>query len=144
MKNPHDQSELPTRAESRLLSPGLLLELYDAPVAFHRAFIELGGSVTAALFLSCACQEAAELPEESDAWLRLSTEAWRKITGLTRHELDTARRHLRTQGLIEERRVGMPARLEIRIEVGRLLARLKDQASGKYTGLAEIDYVVRA
>ncbi len=131
----------PVASGPGLLSPGLLLELYDAPVAFHRAFIELGGGVTAALFLSCACQEAAELPLEGDGWLRLGAEKWRELTGLTRHEMDSARKALRDRGLIEERRVGLPARLEIRIAVAQLLARLRDQAARHFPNVTRDDHV---
>lgn len=124
----------------RMLSPSVLLELYDEPVSFHRSFVELGGGVTAALFLSCACHEAAQLPPESDGWLRLSTEQWRDATCFSRTEQETARRALRDRGLIEERRVGMPARLEIRVDVARLVERLQAQAAKKYEGLDQIDY----
>lgn len=124
----------------RMLSPSVLLELYDEPVSFHRSFVELGGGVTAALFLSCACHEAAQLPPEADGWLRLSTDQWRDATCLSRTEQETARRALRDRGLIEERRVGMPARLEIRVDVARLVELLQSQASRKYEGLDQIDY----
>ncbi|TCJ15189.1 hypothetical protein EZJ19_07725 [Parasulfuritortus cantonensis] len=124
----------------RMLSPSVLLELYDEPVSFHRSFVELGGGVTAALFLSCACHEASQLPPDSDGWLRLSTEQWREATCLSRTEQETARRALRDRGLIEERRVGMPARLEIRVDVARLVELLQSQAARKYEGLEQIDY----
>jgi hypothetical protein len=124
----------------RTITPGVLLELYDEPVSFHRAFVEMGGGVTAALFLSCACQAAADLPDESEGWMRLTMAQWAEATCLTRSEQESARRHLRERGLIEERRVGMPARLEIRVDVVRLVERLQAQASRKYQGLDQIDY----
>ena len=133
----------PTPAVSpaqRTITPGVLLELYDEPVSFHRAFVEMGGGVTAALFLSCACQAAADLPDESEGWMRLTMAQWAEATCLTRSEQESARRHLRERGLIEERRVGMPARLEIRVDVVRLVERLQAQASRKYQGLDQIDY----
>ncbi len=135
---------LPRRPQAvsaqRTITPGALLELYDEPVSFHRAFVEMGGGVTAALFLSCACQKAADLSDESEGWLRLTMAQWSEATCLTRSEQESARRHLRERGLIEERRVGMPARLEIRVDVVRLVERLHAQASWKYQGLDQIDY----
>ena len=130
----------PAVSAQRTITPGVLLELYDEPVSFHRTFVEMGGGVTAALFLSCACQAAADLPEESEGWLRLTMAQWSEATCLTRTEQESARRHLRERGLIEERRVGMPARLEIRVDVARLVERLQAQASRKYQGLDQIDY----
>lgn len=139
MKKHNGHGLKPTQGQ-RMLSPSVLLELYDEPVSFHRSFVELGGGVTAALFLSCACHEAAQLPPESDGWLRLSTEQWREATCLSRTEQETARRALRDRGLIEERRVGMPARLEIRVDAARLVELLQSQAARNYEGLDQIDY----
>lgn len=132
--------QLPSSQNQRVLTPGVLLELYDEPVSFHRSFVDLGGGVTAALFLSCACHEAAQLPIESEGWLRLSTDQWREATCLSRHEQDGARKMLRERGLIEERRVGMPARLEIKVNVAALVSLLHQQAESKYAGLDQIDY----
>lgn len=139
MKKPNGQGLKPIQGQ-RMLSPSVLLELYDEPVSFHRSFVELGGGVTAALFLSCACHEASQLPPESGGWLRLSIEQWREATCLSRTEQETARRALRDRGLIEERRVGMPARLEIRVDVARLVELLQSQAAKKYEGLDQVDY----
>ncbi len=110
------------------ISPALLLDLYDEPIAFHRAHLRLTGSVTAALMLSYACHLAAELPEETRGWLRLSTTDWERETGLSRFEQEAARRLLRCRGLVEERRHGMPARLEIRVLTESLLGALRSQA----------------
>jgi hypothetical protein len=130
------------RTGARVLTPSVLLELYSEPVSFHRPFVELGGGVTAALFLSCACDEAAKLPPDGDGWLRLSTEQWREATCLSRTEQENARRALRDRGLISERRVGMPARLELRVEIARLMELLQEQANRKYMGLDQIDYSI--
>lgn len=124
----------------RALPPSLLMELYSEPVTFHRPFVELGGGVTAALYLSVACDEAGKLSPDSDGWLRLSTEQWRELTCLSRHEQDSARKALRERDLIEERRVGMPARLEIKVNTARLLDLLHSQASSKYAAFDQIDY----
>ena len=145
MKAALAQSTLPQgghRPGARMLTPSVLLELYSEPVSFHRPFVELGGGVTAALFLSCACDEAAKLPPDSDGWLRLSTEQWREATCLSRTEQENARRALRDRGLINERRVGMPARLEIRVEISKVMELLQVQASGKYADLDQIDYAI--
>lgn len=120
--------------------PSLILELYSEPVAFHRPFVELTGSVTAALFLSCACDEAGKLPGDSDGWIALSTEQWREASCLSRHEQDTARKALRERDLIEERRVGMPARLAVRVNIARLMELLQAQAKRNFAAFDMIDY----
>ena len=114
--------------DDRHISPALLLDLYDEPIAFHRAHLRLTGSVTAALLLSTACHLAADLPEDAHGWLRMSTADWQRETGLSRFEQETARRLLRNRGLIEDRRRGMPARLELRVRTESLLGALRVQA----------------
>lgn len=93
----------------------LLLQVFDAPVSFHRCLIPLTGSVTAALLLSQALTTTLELAPEQDGWFLMSREAWTAHTGLSRWELETARRVLRAAGFLEERRAGLPARLYYRV-----------------------------
>ncbi len=122
------------------MPPSLVLELYSEPVAFHRPFVELTGSVTAALFLSCACDEAGKLPGDSDGWIHLSTEQWRHLSCLSRTEQGSARKALRERGLLEERRVGMPARLAVRVNIARIMEQLQVQAKRNFSAFDEIDY----
>ena len=138
MNQPLTRHSLPASLAKRTITPGILLEMYDEPVLFHRAFVEMGGGITAALFLSYACQATAELSDESEGWMRLTIAQWSEATCLTRTEQESARRNLRDQGLIEERRIGMPARLEIRVNVARLIERLQAQANRKYQGLDQM------
>ena len=51
----------------------------------------------------------------SGGWFICSQEQWTQEIGLTRWEQETARRALRRAGLLEERRLGMPARLWFRV-----------------------------
>lgn len=114
------------------LSPALLLDLFDEPISFRRAYIELTGSVTAALYLSVACELSAALPEDSDGWLRLGIEEWRRETMLTRAQLASARRLLANMDVLWERRTGAPPRLETRVNTGLLLMLLDAQAKRRY------------
>lgn len=106
----------------------LLLQVFDAPVSFHRCLIPLTGSVTAALLLSQAIATTLELDPEQEGWFLMSREAWTAHTGLSRWELETARRALRVAGFLEERRAGLPARLYYRVRAAPIWQALCDGA----------------
>lgn len=83
----------------------VLLELFGrAPVAYHRAFVDVTGSVTAALWLS----HAIGLAQQGDATasFQLSQDDCHAATGLSRREQETARARLRAAGLMSETRQG--------------------------------------
>ena len=73
-------------------------------VTFHRAFVDLGGSINAALMLSNAIYWTNRLPPERDGWFFKTKEEWEKETGLSRKEQDRARQQLIESGLLEVRR----------------------------------------
>lgn len=66
-------------------------ELLDRPIAYHRVFVTLTGSVKAAILLSQAMywQKRAK---RNDGWWYKTAEEWEEETGLSRRELETARR----------------------------------------------------
>jgi len=97
------------------ITPQLLLEVFDIPVSFHRCLVPITGGVTSALMLSQAIWITQALDPEADGWFIRSQEQWTLETGLSRWEQETARRALRRSGLIEERRVGIPAKLWFRV-----------------------------
>ena len=96
-----------------------LLQLLDRPIAFHRCFVTLTGSVTAALMLSQAVywQKRTKNPE---GWWYKSHEEWTEETGLKRRELEAARIKLRALEVLEEKRTGSPAKLWYRIDLNVL------------------------
>lgn len=73
-------------------------------VTFHRAFVDLGGSINAALMLSNAIYWTNRLPPERDGWFYKTRVEWEAETGLTRREQDKAREQLVARGLLETRR----------------------------------------
>ena len=111
------------------LSPELLLQILDLPVSFHRCLVPITGSVTAALLLSQAICTAQEADLASNGWFTKSQEEWTEETGLSRCEQETARRVLREAGFMEERRLGMPAKLWYRVCPERLWRALQDHAA---------------
>lgn len=104
---------------ARLQVPGittqLLLDVFDAPVTFHRCLVPVTGGITSALLLSQAIWTSQWLEPAADGWFLRSQDEWTQETGLSRWEQESARRALRRSGLLEERRIGMPARLWFRV-----------------------------
>ena len=88
-------------------------DLLDRPIAFHRCFVTITGTVTAALMLSQAVYWSKRTKE--DGWFYKTQEEWTEETGLTRGEQDEARKRLKSYGYLDEKRQGMPARLHYRV-----------------------------
>ena len=103
------------RIESLGISTDLLLDVFDIPVSFHRCLVPVTGGVTSALMLSQAIWTTQALEASAGGWFIRSQEQWTQETGLSRWEQETARRALRRAGLLEERRLGMPAKLWFRV-----------------------------
>ena len=109
-----------------------LTDLLDRPIAYHRVFVTLTGSVKAAILLSQAMywQKRAK---QADGWWYKTADEWQDETGLTRHEQDTARaacsKYLKTD--LRD----APARLYWHVEEGPLSADLLAESS--QTSLAE-------
>lgn len=97
------------------ITPELLLELFDLPVSFHRCLVPITGGVTSALMLSQVIWTSQVIDSTANGWFSKSQDQWRDETGLSRWEQETARRALRSAGFLEERRVGMPAKLWFRV-----------------------------
>jgi hypothetical protein len=102
-------------SETLGITPQLLLEVFDIPESFHRCLVPITGGVTSALMLSQAIWITQALDPTADGWFIRSQEQWTLEMGLSRWEQETARRALRRSGLLEERRVGIPAKLWFRV-----------------------------
>jgi hypothetical protein len=90
----------------------------DKPIAFHRVFVEITGSVSAALMMSQAMYW--HLRTNESGWFYKTAKEWQEETGLTRRKQELARAKLRKAGLIEERLSGTPAKLYFRVVKSRL------------------------
>ncbi len=102
------------------LTPELVMEIFDVPITFHRSLVRLTGSVTAALMLSQAIAWTETLAPEAQGWFAKSQGEWSDDTGLSRWEQETARRILRQASLIEEQKLGVPAKLWFRVRKDRI------------------------
>jgi hypothetical protein len=99
------------------------LDLLDRPIAFHRIFVTLAGSFTAAGMLSQALYwTRIKLRDQpaSDGWFYKTQAEWEEETGLTRSEQETARKHLRKTPFWGEARRGIPAKLYFRVDLDAL------------------------
>jgi hypothetical protein len=117
------------------ISPALLLDVFDEPVVFNRAFIGITGSATAALFLSYAVYTTERLPVANEGWFEKTHNEWGEDTGLTRFEQKAARHILTELGILIERRVGMPARLLYKLRADRLMELLTLRANERWAGI---------
>ncbi|BBL73185.1 hypothetical protein [Methylomagnum ishizawai] len=107
-----------------------ILEYLDRPIAFHRCFVTITGSITASLMLSQALYWQKRT-QETDEWFFKSREEWTEETGLSRTEQETARAKLKSLDLLQEELRGLPARMYYRANVARLEALLCQQVGGK-------------
>jgi hypothetical protein len=124
----------PSSRSGLTMDTALLLDIFDEPIVFHRSYVPIAGGITAALFLSHAGYACEDPPNEHDGWFIRSQAEWERDTGLTRREQETARRLLRERGLLEERRVGMPAVLWYRVNWARLRESLEQQSRKNWAG----------
>src|ERR1035437_860559 len=115
----------------------MLLDIFEEPIVIQRNFLRLTGNLNTAMLLSWIVTLSQDQEYESDGWLRLTQATWQQDTGLSRFELESARAALRKRELIEERRKGLPAKTEIRLDVNRLTQALREQAHRNYPNLTE-------
>ena len=90
--------------------------LSERTIAFHPIFVDMSGSITAALFLSQLFYWTGK-EASRDGWVYKTQVEWEQETRLSRYEQATARKHLLTAGLIEEKKVGTPPTIHYRIKM---------------------------
>lgn len=111
----------------------MIIDLLDRPIAYHRCFVTLTGSVTAAVLLSQAVYWSKRTGAGNHGWFWKTSTDWEEETGLSRREQDTARGILRGLGFWEEEKRGIPARLWFRLD----LEQLEQLLTSEKTSLAE-------
>jgi len=100
-------------------------ELLGPPLSFHRKLAALAGGVNAGLLLSRALYlTRGQSSRRIAAWISRSIPRWTEELGLTRREMETARRDLLQTGVWEEDVTGMPPRLAFRVRLDDLLTLL--------------------
>lgn len=101
------------------LHSGTLLDILDRPIAFQRVFVKVTGSITGALLLSQAVYWQKRTKGE-DGWWWKTQEEWEAETGMTRRELEGARKDCIEAGILEYQRKGLPAKGFYRVNVAAL------------------------
>jgi hypothetical protein len=99
--------------------------LDSRPIAVHRNVIHLAGNAAAGIFMSQLIYWTRHGVEvrQRDGWVRKTADQWQLETGMTWKVQKRARNHLVSIGLIEERRTGLPAQTEYRVNVNELAGR---------------------
>jgi len=110
-----------------------LIDLLDRPIAFHRVFADLTGSIPAALLLSQALYWQRRCPGGRDGWWWKTADEWFEEARLTRREQQSARKILVRLGVLEEIKKGVPCRLWFRLDLNKLLV-LIQSAAPRQTG----------
>ncbi|GKT19578.1 hypothetical protein AVHY2522_23005 [Acidovorax sp. SUPP2522] len=90
-----------------LLGQAVLLDwLGQAPISFHRAYVDIAGGVVPALWLSSAMARMVHAPRESfqgDTFVfAMSAQECEQETGISRGQQETCRRQLIAAGLVSE------------------------------------------
>jgi hypothetical protein len=99
----------------------VLWPLLGTHAPYHQRLCEVTGSIKSGLMLSLSVHwTRLEISAGCDGWLARTAVQWSDDTGLSVKEQATVRARLRELELIQERRVGQPARLEHRVMPTRL------------------------
>ncbi len=101
----------------------LLNEFFTSKIiAFKKPFVKLGG-IGPALMLS-QLTYWSDKGTLSDGWFYKTVKEFTEETGMTRYEQETARRKLKSLGVIDVELRGIPAKLHYRVNLNILKARL--------------------
>ncbi|MDQ7058298.1 MAG: hypothetical protein Q9N62_07610 [Ghiorsea sp.] len=112
------------------VSPNLL-NLLDRPIAFHRVFADITGSIPAALFLSQALYWHKVVKGSRNGWWWKTSSEWFHETRLTRAEQSRARKKLVEMKILDEDKRGIPCRLWYRINEEVLLQAIQSAVMRK-------------
>jgi len=109
--------------------------LFGRPVAFHRCFVKLTGSVHAALMLSQALywlnpERQGQSRAKEDGWFWKSREEWEVELGLSRWEQETARKQLRRTKFWLEKEKRLEHKIYFSIDFVELEKALEQAAAG--------------
>jgi len=90
-------------------------------VSYHPRINRITGSVTATIFLSNLLAWEGH-QRDPEGWIYKTRDDITEETGLTRYEQETARKHLKERGLLEEKLKGVPATTNYRLNLDAINA----------------------
>lgn len=94
--------------------------ILDRPIAFHRAFAQLTGSITAGLMLSQAVYWQQRCKSD-DGWWWKTRDQWTEETFMCRSEQQIARKRLCKFSWWQEEARGLPRKMWFRVNLDKLL-----------------------
>jgi hypothetical protein len=106
-------------------------------VSYHPLLAAVTGNVKAALFLShaIAWSRYVHLSQpDRDGWFWLRATDWYEGAGLSGREQASARGILKELGVLEEKRIGVPAKIWYRLNLDRLGQSVADTSGRQYVG----------
>ncbi|MBE0470406.1 MAG: hypothetical protein IBX55_12985 [Methyloprofundus sp.] len=119
----------------------LVAHLLGRPIAFHRSLVSIGAGVTGALMLSQAIYWSSRTGENS-GWFYKTQKDWEIETGLTRYEQDSARKKLKSLGLIQEIKRGVPCKVHYRVDFDMLTKLVSQFVEKQQTSMRETSITV--
>ncbi len=96
-----------------------ILRKFQHQIVYCGEIAHIVGGVGAAVFLSLMMKWDGRGARD-DGFIWKTREEISSETGLTRCEQETARKELRTRGILEERKIGLPARNHYRLNLDAL------------------------
>ena len=102
-----------------MIAEDYLLEAFDRPIAYHKSFAQITGSVATGVMLSQLVYWSKRTTD-ADGWFYKIQAEWQEETALTRTEQETARKKLKALGILEEKKVGIPCKLYFRVSTKEL------------------------
>lgn len=99
--------------------------LSDRPIAYHPDIARVAGGVKAGIFLSQLLYWS-DKGKRTDGYIWKTQGEWETETALTRREQESARKILKSKGLLDEKLQGIPAKLYYKINTDILYQLLDD------------------
>lgn len=125
----------------------LLSALGNRYVAYFPSLAGLTGYPKAALMLGHAMYMTRVVMEKQPnrgGWFWKTSKEWKQVTGLSVREIETARKVLLKDGILQESKRGMPAKLWFRVDLDRLAMRLCQYTNTAYRPWSWEDRVLKA
>jgi len=114
-----------TKREKKENVPTELLHLLDAPIAVSRILVLLTDSFPAGVMLG-QCLYWQQRTRHEEGWFYKSRDEWQEEITLSRGEQERARKLLKSRGILNEKRCGMPSRTWYKIDLFELQNQLID------------------
>ena len=124
----------------------ILSALGNRYVAYYPSLAELTGSPKAALMLGHAMfmtRVVLDKQPNRGGWFWKTSKEWKQVAGLSVREIETSRKVLLKDGILQESRRGMPAKLWFRVDLDRLALKLCQYANTTYRPWSWEDRVLK-